>query len=164
MKPFFVVCTLRVRFPLTLSGNMAVVSVTNIRVLNNPCPLTDPFLFEIHFEAQQPLQQDVEWRVVYVGSGEHHSAAVQHRTSSSSSNGSSAQANGGSSTCIANKRSSNGAGDYVLDSVLLGPIECGALAFEFAVDAPDFTKVRKYLKAHAFRHRIFFHLVLNCGW
>lgn len=128
----------------TSSGNMAVVSVTNIRVLNNPCPLTDPFLFEIHFEAQQPLQQDVEWRVVYVGSGEHHSAAVQHRTSSSSNGGSSEQGEGGSSASTGNKRSSNGAGDYVLDSVLLGPIECGALAFEFAVDAPDFTKVRSY--------------------
>ncbi|KAL8439728.1 hypothetical protein Efla_002630 [Eimeria flavescens] len=146
---------------------MAAVNVTNIRVLNNPCPLNAPFLFEIHFEAQQALKHDVEWRVVYVGSGEHHTSSSislkerSHATSSSSSSSSSSA----DDTCmhadgerqppppaaagVTNGYSSNGGrkqtahrgADFVLDSVLLGPIERGALAFEFAVNAPDFTQM-----------------------
>lgn len=126
------------------------MSVTNIRVLNNPCPLNAPFLFEIHFEAQQALKHDVEWRVVYVGSGEHHSVPTSPQkekagSSSSAAGDDSMHADGEMSQAPASSNSgkkppSRGA-DYVLDSVLLGPIERGALAFEFAVNAPDFTQV-----------------------
>ncbi|KAL8275122.1 hypothetical protein Esti_001001 [Eimeria stiedai] len=128
---------------------MAVVSVTNIRVLNNPCPLNAPFLFEIHFEAQQALKHDVEWRVVYVGSGEHYgnssaAAATAAKEGCMHADGAPQPvAAAGSSklqTAACKKQPSRGA-DYVLDSVLLGPIERGALAFEFAVNAPDFTQM-----------------------
>ncbi|OEH77617.1 histone chaperone ASF1B [Cyclospora cayetanensis] len=144
---------------------MAAVSVTNIRVLNNPCPLNAPFLFEIHFESQQALKHDVEWRVVYVGSGEHHSTPPypqKHKSAAGAAGGSSGTAQAGgvdgtegsmhadgeagnqaapsASNNSAKKTPSRGA-DYVLDSVLLGPIERGALAFEFAVNAPDFTQM-----------------------
>lgn len=132
---------------------MAAVTVTNIRVLNNPCPLNAPFLFEIHFEAQQALKDDVEWRVVYVGSGEHHSTptspAKDKAAGSAGAGSGNMQADGEVSRTTApssgiKKPPSRGA-DYVLDSVLLGPIERGALAFEFAVNAPDFTQVRRLL-------------------
>ncbi|KAL8434413.1 hypothetical protein ACSSS7_003178 [Eimeria intestinalis] len=152
---------------------MAVVSVTNIRVLNNPCPLNAPFLFEIHFEAQQALKHDVEWRVVYVGSGEHHgnsnsnstciaatdksaagaataataaATAAEEEEGCMHADGAPSQPGDAAAACISKpqniackKQYSRGA-DYVLDSVLLGPIERGALAFEFAVNAPDFTQ------------------------
>lgn len=134
---------------------MAAISVTNIKVLNNPCPLNAPFLFEIHFEALQALKHDVEWRVVYVGSGEHHGAhtspqrdkalpasAVKKEGSGMQADGEGPRATGTGSS--AKKPPRRGA-DYVLDSVLLGPIERGALAFEFAVSAPDFTEVRLLL-------------------
>jgi histone chaperone ASF1 len=40
-------------------------------VLDNPCPLTRPFSFEITFECLAPyLSQDLEWKVIYVGSAE----------------------------------------------------------------------------------------------
>ncbi|KAL8455701.1 hypothetical protein Emag_000523 [Eimeria magna] len=135
---------------------MAVVSVTNIRVLNNPCPLNAPFLFEIHFEAQQALKHDVEWRVVYVGSGEHYTnssssdkpaaapAAAEgcmHADGAPQPAAVAACSSSKPQTQIACKKQPSRGADYVLDSVLLGPIERGALAFEFAVNAPDFTKV-----------------------
>lgn len=129
---------------------MAAVSVTNIKVLNNPCPLNAPFLFEIHFEAQQALEHDVEWRVVYVGSGEHHSAPAspqKEKAAAAASGDEIIQADGEGSnkttTALSSgqKKSPSRGADYVLDSVMLGPIERGALAFEFAVNAPDFTQV-----------------------
>lgn len=40
-------------------------------MLDNPCPLTRPFSFEITFECLAPyLSQDLEWNVIYVGSAE----------------------------------------------------------------------------------------------
>ncbi len=43
------VCSLR-------SIAMALISVTNVTVLNNPAGFCDPFQFEITFECEQPLQ------------------------------------------------------------------------------------------------------------
>ena len=48
----------------------AIVNVTNITVLNNPSSFIDPFQFEITFECLQPLAEDLEWKIVYVGSAE----------------------------------------------------------------------------------------------
>jgi len=37
-------------------------------VLDNPAPFGNPLQFEITFECLQPLEDDLEWKVVYVGS------------------------------------------------------------------------------------------------
>lgn len=52
---------------------MAYVNVTNVEVLNNPAVFTNPFQFEICFECVAPLQDDLEWKLVYVGSAENES-------------------------------------------------------------------------------------------
>eukprot|EP00956_Cyclotella_meneghiniana_P034498 scaffold105604_cov73-Cyclotella_meneghiniana.AAC.5 len=49
---------------------MALVNVVNMQVLDNPSPFLSPFSFEITFEALQPLPEDLEWKVLYVGSAE----------------------------------------------------------------------------------------------
>lgn len=47
---------------------MAAINVTNIRVLNNPAKFQDPLQFEITFECLMQLPEDLEWKVIYVGS------------------------------------------------------------------------------------------------
>lgn len=49
---------------------MSVVTVTAVNVLNNPAPFTAPLEFEVHYEAFQDLEEDVEWKLVYVGSAD----------------------------------------------------------------------------------------------
>eukprot|EP00555_Chaetoceros_dichaeta_P008417 CAMPEP_0198255008 /NCGR_PEP_ID=MMETSP1447-20131203/5238_1 /TAXON_ID=420782 /ORGANISM="Chaetoceros dichaeta, Strain CCMP1751" /LENGTH=120 /DNA_ID=CAMNT_0043941275 /DNA_START=321 /DNA_END=680 /DNA_ORIENTATION=+ len=49
---------------------MALVNVANMVVLDNPAPFGNPLQFEITFECLQSLQDDLEWKVVYVGSAE----------------------------------------------------------------------------------------------
>lgn len=49
---------------------MALVNVSNIRVLKEHASFTDPFSFEIEFEAVVGLQDDLEWKLIYVGSAE----------------------------------------------------------------------------------------------
>jgi len=49
---------------------MALVTVANMVVLDNPAPFGNPLQFEITFECLQTLQDDLEWKVVYVGSAE----------------------------------------------------------------------------------------------
>lgn len=57
---------------------MSVVNILNIQVLDNPTRFTNPFQFEITFECISPLNngamsvlcEDLEWKVVYVGSAE----------------------------------------------------------------------------------------------
>mmetsp|Transcript_26775 Transcript_26775/g.56926 ORF Transcript_26775/g.56926 Transcript_26775/m.56926 type:complete len:240 (+) Transcript_26775:453-1172(+) len=49
---------------------MALVNVVNMAVLDNPAPFLSPFSFEITFECLQPLDDDLEWKVLYVGSAE----------------------------------------------------------------------------------------------
>jgi len=49
---------------------MALVNVVNMAVLDNPAQFQSPFSFEITFECLQPLQDDLEWKVLYVGSAE----------------------------------------------------------------------------------------------
>lgn len=52
---------------------MAAITVTNVRVLNNPAMFKDPFKFEITFECLTPLPDDLEWKIIYVGSSENSS-------------------------------------------------------------------------------------------
>jgi len=49
---------------------MALVNVVNMAVLDNPSQFLSPFSFEITFECLQPLDDDLEWKVLYVGSAE----------------------------------------------------------------------------------------------
>lgn len=49
---------------------MSAVSLTNITVLDNPTKITNPFQFDIVFECLVPLQHDLEFKIVYVGSAE----------------------------------------------------------------------------------------------
>lgn len=47
---------------------MSIVSLLGIEVLNNPARFSDPYEFEITFECLEPLKEDLEWRLTYVGS------------------------------------------------------------------------------------------------
>uniref|UniRef100_A0A8D1X999 Anti-silencing function 1B histone chaperone n=2 Tax=Sus scrofa TaxID=9823 RepID=A0A8D1X999_PIG len=49
---------------------MAKVSVLNVAVLENPSPFHSPFRFEISFECNEALTDDLEWKIIYVGSAE----------------------------------------------------------------------------------------------
>jgi len=49
---------------------MAKVHVCNVIVLDNPSPFLNPFQFEITFECIEDLSEDLEWRIIYVGSAE----------------------------------------------------------------------------------------------
>jgi histone chaperone ASF1 len=47
---------------------MSVVSLLGVQVKNNPAPFDAPYEFEVTFEAMEPLQKDLEWKLTYVGS------------------------------------------------------------------------------------------------
>lgn len=49
---------------------MAKVHVQNVVVLDNPSQFSNPFQFEITFECIEDLQEDLEWKIIYVGSAE----------------------------------------------------------------------------------------------
>ncbi|CAA0832997.1 Histone chaperone ASF1B [Striga hermonthica] len=49
---------------------MSAVNVKDVTVLGNPAPFVDPFQFEISYECLTPLKDDLEWKLVYVGSAE----------------------------------------------------------------------------------------------
>lgn len=47
---------------------MSLVSLLGVNVLNNPAKFTDAYEFEITFECLEPLKEDLEWKLTYVGS------------------------------------------------------------------------------------------------
>ncbi|KAG5623665.1 hypothetical protein H5410_008883 [Solanum commersonii] len=49
---------------------MSAVNITNVAVLDNPALFLSPFQFEISYECVTPLQDDLEWKLIYVGSAE----------------------------------------------------------------------------------------------
>eukprot|EP01102_Stenamoeba_stenopodia_P000145 TRINITY_DN1010_c0_g3_i1.p1 TRINITY_DN1010_c0_g3~~TRINITY_DN1010_c0_g3_i1.p1 ORF type:complete len:178 (-),score=36.37 TRINITY_DN1010_c0_g3_i1:249-743(-) len=49
---------------------MSLVSITNVVVHNNPSSFQSPFQFEIVFDCLAELKEDLEWKVIYVGSAE----------------------------------------------------------------------------------------------
>jgi len=49
---------------------MAKVHVINVVVLDNPSPFYNPFQLEITFECIEDLKEDLEWKLIYVGSAE----------------------------------------------------------------------------------------------
>lgn len=50
------------------ASHMSIVSLLGINVLNNPAKFTDHYEFEITFECLEPLKEDLEWKLTYVGS------------------------------------------------------------------------------------------------
>jgi len=44
--------------------------VCNVVVLDNPSQFLNPFQFEITFECIEDLPEDLEWKIIYVGSAE----------------------------------------------------------------------------------------------
>ena len=49
---------------------MSAVNVTTIKVLQNPALSSAPFAFEIEYECLYQLADDLEWKMIYVGSAE----------------------------------------------------------------------------------------------
>jgi len=49
---------------------MAKVHITNVAVLDNPSSFLNPFQFELTFECIEELKEDLEWKMIYVGSAE----------------------------------------------------------------------------------------------
>lgn len=49
---------------------MTAISVTSVGVLDNPSKATNPLQFEIQYECLFPLEDDLEWKITYVGSAE----------------------------------------------------------------------------------------------
>ncbi|KAF7456287.1 histone chaperone asf1 [Cryptosporidium felis] len=49
---------------------MSLVNVTSVKVFKNPTEITDPFEFEISFECLQSLEEDLEWKIVYISCAE----------------------------------------------------------------------------------------------
>ncbi|BGP19940.1 hypothetical protein JCM10213_003531 [Rhodosporidiobolus nylandii] len=52
---------------------MSIINISDVTVLNNPAPFTNPYVFKITFECMAPLQDDLEWKLTYVGSAENDS-------------------------------------------------------------------------------------------
>ncbi|VEL22715.1 unnamed protein product [Protopolystoma xenopodis] len=50
------------------NSHMAKVNVCNVEVLGNPSGFFDPFKFVITFECHEPLEEDLEWKLIYVSS------------------------------------------------------------------------------------------------
>jgi histone chaperone ASF1 len=49
---------------------MSVVTLLDVKVLNNPAPFNAPYQFEITFESLENLNKDLEWKLTYVGSAQ----------------------------------------------------------------------------------------------
>ncbi|SCV73068.1 BQ2448_6993 [Microbotryum intermedium] len=49
---------------------MSIINIQDVTVLANPANFTDPYLFRITFECMAPLTEDLEWKLIYVGSAE----------------------------------------------------------------------------------------------
>ncbi|SAL95771.1 hypothetical protein [Absidia glauca] len=49
---------------------MSLVNIINVKVLDNPTHFNNNFNFQITFECNAELKDDLEWRMIYVGSAE----------------------------------------------------------------------------------------------
>uniref|UniRef100_A0A1I8GSR6 2OG-FeII_Oxy_2 domain-containing protein n=1 Tax=Macrostomum lignano TaxID=282301 RepID=A0A1I8GSR6_9PLAT len=47
---------------------MAKVNISNVEVLDTEATFLSPFRFKITFECYEPLEEDLEWRLIYVSS------------------------------------------------------------------------------------------------
>ncbi|KAF3443460.1 hypothetical protein FNV43_RR14012 [Rhamnella rubrinervis] len=64
------ICVLHSVFNFLKFKAMSAVSITNVTVLDNPASFLTPFQFEISYECLTPLKDDLEWKLIYVGSAE----------------------------------------------------------------------------------------------
>ena len=53
-----------------VKSKMAKVHVCNVLVLDNPAQFMSKLEFEITFECIEDLPEDLEWKIIYVGSAE----------------------------------------------------------------------------------------------
>ena len=53
-----------------LSAAMSKVQINNVVVLNNPAAFGSAFQFQITFDCMENLEDDLEWKLTYVGSAE----------------------------------------------------------------------------------------------
>ncbi|KDN39834.1 anti-silence-domain-containing protein [Tilletiaria anomala UBC 951] len=49
---------------------MSIVHLQNIEILNPNAAFSDPYLFKVTFECISPLEDDLEWKLIYVGSAQ----------------------------------------------------------------------------------------------
>jgi histone chaperone ASF1 len=49
---------------------MNFISITTVTVRNNPALFTEPLAFDIEYECLKDLPDDLEWKIIYVGSSE----------------------------------------------------------------------------------------------
>ncbi|KAL3153177.1 ASF1 anti-silencing function 1 [Trebouxia sp. C0009 RCD-2024] len=49
---------------------MSAINITSVNVLDNPSYFINPLQLEIQYECLYPLQHDLEWKLIYVGSPE----------------------------------------------------------------------------------------------
>lgn len=47
---------------------MSIVHLQSVEILNAEAKFEDAYIFKITFECISPLQDDIEWKLVYVGS------------------------------------------------------------------------------------------------
>ena len=52
---------------------MSLVAVTNVSVRNNPCSVREPFIFDVRLETIEALEDDLDWKIVYIVSSDHSS-------------------------------------------------------------------------------------------
>jgi histone chaperone ASF1 len=64
---------------------MSVVTLLDVKVVNNPAPFDAPYKFEITFESLENLQKDLEWKLTYVGSAQRYVDSSHLRSSLSAS-------------------------------------------------------------------------------
>lgn len=49
---------------------MAECTIASVEVLNNPAAFTDPIVLEVQYTCLSSLKDDLEWKIIYVGSAE----------------------------------------------------------------------------------------------
>ncbi len=49
---------------------MAAAAITQVSVVNNPAPFHEQIILEVQYECFQALKDDLEWKIIYVGSAE----------------------------------------------------------------------------------------------
>ena len=50
------------------SEKMAKVTISECQVMEPECAFGDPFRFRIRFNCIENLQEDLDWKIIYVGS------------------------------------------------------------------------------------------------
>eukprot|EP00877_Chromochloris_zofingiensis_P013286 jgi/Chrzof1/8210/Cz03g01190.t1 len=48
----------------------AIATITQVAVVNNPAPFAEPVVLDVQYECINELPDDLEWKIIYVGSAE----------------------------------------------------------------------------------------------